>query len=90
MAADGGILMRHGAVGFALMVLAFASANLTPAGVNGGVIALAEAQVYARDQNFHYAMQPDEPLQKASRLITDKRFLLHGQAPAVRRANPIT
>ena len=47
------------------------------AGVNGGVIALAEAQVYARDQNFHYAMRPDEPLQKASRLITDKRFLLH-------------
>lgn len=47
------------------------------AGVNGGVIALAEAQVYARDQNFHYAMQPNEPLQKASRLITDKRFLLH-------------
>ena len=36
------------------------------ASVNGGVIALAEAQVYARDQNFHYAMQPDEPLQKAS------------------------
>lgn len=47
------------------------------AGVNGGVIALAEAQVYARDQNFHYAMQPNESLQKASRLITDKRFLLH-------------
>jgi Protein of unknown function (DUF4238) len=45
------------------------------AGINGGVIALAEAQVYARDQNFHYAMQPDEPLQKASKLITDKRFL---------------
>ena len=47
------------------------------AGVNGGVIALAEAQGYARDQNFHYAMQTAEPLQKASRLITDKRFLLH-------------
>jgi hypothetical protein len=47
------------------------------AGVNGGVFALAEAQVYTRDQNFHYAMQPAEPLQKASRLITDKRFLLH-------------
>lgn len=47
------------------------------AGVNGGVIALAEAPVYARDQKFHYAMQPDEPLQKASKLITDKRFLLH-------------
>jgi Protein of unknown function (DUF4238) len=47
------------------------------AGVNGGVIALAEAQVYARDQNFHYAMQPDEPLRRASRLITDKCFVLH-------------
>lgn len=45
--------------------------------VPGGVIALAEAQVYARDQNFYYAMQPDEPLQKASRFINDKRFLPH-------------
>jgi hypothetical protein len=55
------------------------------AGINGGVIALAEAQVYARDQNFHYAMQSDEPLQKASRLIitTGLRVLISNPNCAV-------
>jgi len=30
---------------------------------------------YARDHNFHYAMQPDEPLRKASKLLSDPRFI---------------
>jgi hypothetical protein len=49
------------------------------------VIALAEAQVYARDQNFHYAMQSDEPLQKASRLTitTGLRVLISNPNCAV-------
>jgi hypothetical protein len=36
---------------------------------------MAEAQIYARDPNFHYAMQPDEPSKKASKLLSDPRFI---------------
>ena len=35
--------------------------------------AYAERQVYARDRNFRYAMEPTEPPRKASRLIVDRR-----------------
>jgi hypothetical protein len=44
------------------------------AAFNGAQIAYAERQVYARDHNFKYAMQPGEEPRKASRLIDDKRF----------------
>ena len=44
------------------------------AGFNGAQVAYAERQVYARDYNFRYSMQPSEMPRKASRLIDDKRF----------------
>lgn len=44
-------------------------------GVNGAVIAMAERQVYSRDNNFAYSMHPDEPHRKASRLLSDRRFI---------------
>lgn len=43
--------------------------------VNGAIIHTAEAQVYARDHSFHYVMQPDEPLRKASKLLSDQHFI---------------
>ncbi|SHH23719.1 hypothetical protein SAMN05443248_4166 [Bradyrhizobium erythrophlei] len=45
------------------------------ASVNGAIVLTAEAQVYARDHNFHYAMQLDEPLRKASKLLSDHCFI---------------
>jgi Protein of unknown function (DUF4238) len=45
------------------------------ASVNGAIVLTAEAQVYARDHNFHYTMQPDEPPKKASKLLSDPRFI---------------
>jgi hypothetical protein len=45
------------------------------ASFNGIVAAFAERQVYARDYHFHYTFQEDEPARKASRLITDPKFL---------------
>jgi len=44
------------------------------AGVNGAQVANAERQVYARDRNFTYFLQPDEAPRKASKLIDDSRF----------------
>jgi hypothetical protein len=44
------------------------------AGLNGAQVAYSVRQVYARDQNFRYALQPDEPPREASRLIEDRRF----------------
>jgi hypothetical protein len=70
MAADGGILMRHGAVGFALMVLAFASANLTPvaaeSGSAGGSIGnddktVSGAETVAREQSLIKPCNPVTP-----------------------------
>jgi hypothetical protein len=49
------------------------------AGVNGAVVLTAEAHVYARDHSFHYVMQRDEPLKKASKLLTDHRFIRPSQ-----------
>src|SRR5258708_13035404 len=45
------------------------------AGFNGGLISLAERQVYARDHKFTYAMQPGEAPRKASPLISHHKFL---------------
>lgn len=44
------------------------------AGINGAQVVFSRRQVYARDYNFHYALQPSEPLRKASKLVDDKRF----------------
>jgi hypothetical protein len=43
--------------------------------INGAVITMTERQVYSRDHNFTYSMKPDEPPRKASRLISDRRFV---------------
>jgi hypothetical protein len=51
-----------------------ASADLV-AEMNGTIIAFAERQVYARDQNFTYSFEAGEAAHKASRLINDQRFL---------------
>ncbi|HEX9470744.1 MAG TPA: DUF4238 domain-containing protein [Bradyrhizobium sp.] len=51
------------------------------AGFNGGLIALAERQVYARDHNFTYAMQPGEAPRKASHLMSDDKFLRKKSGP---------
>jgi hypothetical protein len=45
------------------------------AGFNGAAIAMATRQVYARDHNFRYSLNPNEPARKASRLIDDPQFL---------------
>jgi hypothetical protein len=45
------------------------------ASFNGVVAAFAERQVYARDYHFRYSFREDEPSRKASRLITDPKFL---------------
>lgn len=52
------------------------------AAFNGAQIAYAERQVYARDRNFTYALQPNEPPRKASRLIDDPGFRKPTQAIA--------
>ena len=52
------------------------------AAFNGAQIAYAERQVYARDRNFTYALRPNEPPRKASRLIDDKGFRKPAQANA--------
>ena len=44
------------------------------AGLNGAQVAYAERQVYARDHNFTYSLQPNEGPRKASKLMCDKRF----------------
>ena len=45
------------------------------ASFNGVVAAFAERQVYARDYHFRYSFREDEPSRKASKLITDPKFL---------------
>jgi hypothetical protein len=45
------------------------------AAFNGAIITFAERQVYARDQDFFYAMHEFEIPKPASQLITDHRFL---------------
>jgi Protein of unknown function (DUF4238) len=50
------------------------SHDVAIAGWNGAQIASAERQVFARDYNFKYSMQPDEAPRKASRLLDDRRF----------------
>src|SRR5262249_28908623 len=52
------------------------------ASFNGAQIAYAERQVYARDRNFTYVLQSDEPPRKASRLIHDRGFRKPTQANA--------
>jgi hypothetical protein len=44
------------------------------AGLNGAQVAYSERQVYARDYNFTYSLQPNEAPRKASKLIRDQRF----------------
>jgi hypothetical protein len=41
---------------------------------NGAPISGSTRQVYARDLNFHYALNPGELPRKASHLIRDARF----------------
>jgi hypothetical protein len=45
------------------------------ASINGATVANALRQVYARDRNFTYLMQYNEPDRKGSRLIDDPRFI---------------
>jgi hypothetical protein len=47
----------------------------TVAAINGTVIAFAELQVYARDLRFTYSPGKDVQPRKASRLISDAKFL---------------
>ena len=42
---------------------------------NGTVATFAERQVYARDYHFHYAFREGEPYRKASKLVSDPKFL---------------
>jgi hypothetical protein len=46
------------------------------AAINGTIIQYAERQVYARDLNFLYRFEQGEKPRKASKLISDTRFLL--------------
>jgi hypothetical protein len=48
--------------------------EITVAGMNDAQVVYAEGQVYSRDHNFTYSMQPNEAPRKASRVIDDKRF----------------
>ena len=49
--------------------------DMAVAGFNGAMVAYAQRHVYARDMQFSYSMQPNEPARKASKLITDRAFL---------------
>jgi hypothetical protein len=44
------------------------------ASVNGAIIQFSERHVYARDYNFHYALEWGEAPRKASKLISDIRL----------------
>jgi Protein of unknown function (DUF4238) len=59
---------------FELEELTMAIGENAVAGLNGAQVDYAERQVYARDRNFTYALQPNEAPRKASKLIGDKRF----------------
>jgi hypothetical protein len=42
--------------------------------INGAQVAYSQRQVYSRDWNFKYALQPNEQPHKASKLNDDQRF----------------
>src|SRR5258708_29823108 len=52
------------------------------AGFNGGVISLAQPQVYARDHNLHYVLQPGAAPRQASHLLFPQQLLPQKTPPS--------